>query len=54
MWFNLVIAIFNITITYMLVHWYGIIGAACGIVLIYTIAAICASYVVQASLKIRP
>lgn len=51
MWFNLVIAIFNVVITYTLVNWYGIIGAACGIVIIYTIAAICARYVVQVNLR---
>ncbi|MFN8769546.1 MAG: oligosaccharide flippase family protein [Neisseriaceae bacterium] len=51
MWFNLMIAVINVVITYTLVKLYGIIGAAYGIVIIYTIAATCAGYIVRNELN---
>ncbi|MBY0379168.1 MAG: oligosaccharide flippase family protein [Burkholderiales bacterium] len=44
MWFNILIAIINVIITYTLVHFYGIIGASCGIIIIYAIATLFAKY----------
>ena len=45
MWFNILLVIFNIIITYWLIIFYGVVGAAIGVVIIYTLASIVTSYV---------
>jgi O-antigen/teichoic acid export membrane protein len=44
MWFNIVIVIINVFITYWLIVYYGVIGAAIGVVLVYILASAIAAY----------
>ncbi len=51
MWLNLIIAILNVIMSYILIKCFGIIGAAIGIVLIYIIASFCANLSLKACLR---
>lgn len=53
MWLNVGIVVINVLLTVILVNYFGIIGAAVGVVLIYTLSSVIASLVLRRILYIK-